>query len=69
MDIDAMGSQMASEHGVEDVWSISFLNIGADLDSGIVENIASINLGSVNFDGSCNDAVHEEPGISYGEWC
>ena len=65
MDIDAMGSQMTSEHGVDDVWSNSFLKIGADLDSGIVENIASINLGSVNFDGSCNDAVHEEPGISY----
>ena len=39
--------------------------IGADIDSGIVENIASINLGSVNLDGSRNDAIHEEPGISH----
>lgn len=36
----------------------------ADVESGIVQNIADINLDAFDFDQACDEeAAHEEPGI------
>jgi len=65
MDIDAIGGGNISNHAMEDVWSTLSLSLWncTYLESGIVENLAAINLGTFDFDQACDEeAALEEPG-------